>query len=382
MKRWLAVLACAAVLVTAGCAQVPGEGSESGAAQEEGSSGSEAQEESSSGSEGQEEGSNGSEAQGESSETDGIEGAAGDGAVEGTAAVRVGSLKGPTSIGLVSLMEADSQGTAGQDYTFEMEAGADALLAAMVNEELDIALIPANAAAIWYQRLEQQVRVIDINTLGVLYMVSSDGQVDDVEDLRGRTIALTGMGTSPDYVLQYVLAGNGIALDEVTLEYKAEAAEVVTALAEGTADIGLLPQPYVTAACAKDSSLQVVLDMTEQWDALQEAGGSRLVTGVTVVRQGFLEEHPQAVELFLEEHAASVEAVNSDVETAAALVAGLGIIENETLAAKAIPQCNIACITGQEMKDALEGYLAVLFDYDPATVGGAMPDEAFYYMAE
>ncbi len=306
---------------------------------------------------------------------------AGETAQEDTA-VRVGSLAGPTSIGLVSLMEADENGESAQNYEFTVEAGADALLASFINEELDIALIPANAAAIWYQRLEQQVRVIDINTLGVLYMVSTDTSLSSPETLRGRTVALTGMGTTPDYVLQYVLAGSGVSTEDVTLEYKSESAEVVSALAEGTADVGLLPQPFVTAACAQNENLHVVMDMTEQWDLLQAENGSRLVTGVTVVREGFLEEYPQAAETFLQEHAASVEEVNSDVDHAAQLVAELGIIEKEELAAQAIPQCNITCITGEEMRDALEGYLQVLYEFDPATVGGAMPDETFYYMPD
>ncbi len=295
-------------------------------------------------------------------------------------AVRVGGLKGPTSMGLVFLQEQAQGGQSAQEYTFTMAVAADELLPLMIRGELDIALIPANVAGVLYNKTEGGISVIDINTLGVLYLVSGDSSIDNMESLRGRTIYLTGKGTTPDYVLQYLLRANGIDLSECTLEYRSEATEVAALLAEQPQAIGLLPQPFVTVACAQNEELAVVLDLNEQWGLAQGEGGGSMVTGVTVVRNAFLQEYPGAVENFLEEHAASVRSIQDDPDSGARLVVEAGIIAKEPIARKAIPQCNITYIDGEEMRQALSGYLQVLFDLDPAAVGGALPGEDFYFI--
>lgn len=293
--------------------------------------------------------------------------------------IRVGSLKGPTSMGLVYLMEQAKKGEAANAYEFTMTASADELLPAMISGDLDIALIPANVASVLYMKTEGGISVIDINTLGVLYMVSGDSGIEEMSDLKGKTLYLTGKGTTPDYVLQYLLKENGLTAQDVTLEYKSEATEVAAVLAKTPDAIGVLPQPFVTAACAQNEELSVVMDLTEEWTALQGEGGSRLVTGVTVVRNSFLEEYGDAVDSFLEEHEASAAYANEHVEEAAELVAAAGIIEKAPVAVKAMPECNITYIDGEDMKAALSGYLEVLFGQDAASVGGGLPGDDFYY---
>ena len=301
-------------------------------------------------------------------------------AEEYTAAdIRVGSMKGPTSMGLVKLMKDAEEGNTANNYTFTMETAADALLPKMIQGELDIALVPANVASVLYNKTEGGITVIDINTLGVLYMVSGDDTLTDINSLRGKTIYLTGKGTSPDYVLHYILTQNGLSEEDVTLEYKSEATEVAAVLANEPESIGLLPQPFVTAACAQNENLKVIFDMTAEWDAVQGESGSRLVTGVTVVRNEFLQENPAAVNKFMEEHKASAEFANTNVEETAELVAAQGIIEKTPVAQKAIPNCNITYIDGEEMKAALSGYLSVLMEQNPESVGGKLPEDDFYY---
>lgn len=300
------------------------------------------------------------------------------------APIRVGSLKGPTSIGLVHLMNDEN---AAGEYEFTMAAAADELLASMVSGRLDIALVPANVASVLYNRTEGDISVIDINTLGVLYLISGDSSISSWQDLAGRTVYLTGKGTTPDYVLQYLLKqqakAEGFSPDDVKLEYKSEAAEVAAILRENPDAVGLLPQPFATVAMSQNDALRIVFDMTLEWDKLQENGdGSRLVTGVTVVSGDFLEERPEAVASFLEDHSASTALANSDPAATAALVVKEDIIEKEPVAEKAIPYCSIVCIEGEEMKEALSGYLNVLYEQDPASVGGALPDSGFYYMGE
>ena len=294
--------------------------------------------------------------------------------------IRIGSLKGPTSMGLLFLMKDAEQGNSDNTYEFQMTAGADELLPLMVKGELDIALVPANVASVLYHKTEGGITVIDINTLGVLYMVSGDTSVSGIADLADRTIYLTGKGTTPDYVLRYLLAENGMSDADCTLEYKSEAAEVAALLAENPEAIGLLPQPFVTAACLQNDALSVVLDMNEEWSRVQGADGSSMVTGVTVVRNEFLEQHKREVDSFLKVHEESVNAIQADPATGAVYAVEAGIVAKEPIAQKAIPNCNITCMTGKEMKQALSGYLEVLLEQSPESVGGALPEEDFYYI--
>lgn len=294
--------------------------------------------------------------------------------------VRVASLSGPTSIGLVSFMDKVNQGEAFQNtYTFQISTTADEVLPLVIKGDLDIALIPANAASVLYNKTEGGITCIDINTLGVLSVVTGDSSVTAFENLAGRTVYLTGKGTTPEYTMNYLLDAAGIA-DSVTLEFKSEAAEVVSVLASDPTAVGVLPQPFVTAAMAKNDALSAPVDLNDVWAQYADEG-SQMVTGVTIVRNEFLTEHEAAVQEFLEQQAASVDEVNADPEAAAPLVVEAGIIEAEAVAAKAIPNCHLVCVTGADMKDALTGYLDVLYNADPSSVGGALPEDAFYYEA-
>lgn len=296
------------------------------------------------------------------------------------AGIRIGSLKGPTSMGLVYLMSRSEAGESEGSYDFTMAAAADELLPRMVSGELDIALVPANVASVLYHKTKGGISVIDINTLGVLYMVSGDASIQSMEALKGRTIYLTGKGTTPDYVFQYLLTESGLLPEDLTLEYKSEATEVAAVLKEDPSAIGILPQPFVTAACMQNDKLSVVMDLTAEWAKVQGEGGSSLVTGVTIVRNDFLSGHPEEVAVFMEEHKASAAYANENVEAAAELVASYGIIEKAPVAAKAMPFCNITYIDGEDMKAALSGYLEVLFEKDASSVGGSLPADDFYYI--
>lgn len=298
------------------------------------------------------------------------------------AQIRVGSLKGPTSMGLVFLMEMAESGKTANEYDFTMVTAADELLPKMISGDLDIALVPANVASVLYNRMEGAISVIDINTLGVLYVVTADDSIQSMGDLKGHTIYMTGKGTTPDYVFRYLLSENGLSDSDVTLEYKSEPTEVAALLQQEPEAVGVLPQPFVTAACAQNADLKTPLDLTAEWDKTQKSSSapSRMVTGVTVVRNAFLEEEPEAVKLFLSEHEKSAAYTKEQPEKAADLVAKTGIIEKAPIAQKALPKCNITCITGSQMKDALSGYLQVLYDQDPKSVGGTLPGDDFYYL--
>ena len=306
--------------------------------------------------------------------------------------VRVAALKGPTAMGMVKLMSdsdaaAESgEETTGNTYDFTLAASADEVSPKLMQGELDIACVPANLASVLYNRTDGGIVTLAVNTLGVLYIVENGNSVQSMADLAGRTIAASGKGSTPEYALRYLLSENGIDPDTgVTIDWKSEHSECVAALASGAATIAMLPQPFVTVAQTQLPDLRVALDLTEEWDALDN--GSALLTGVVVARADFVEEHPAAVEEFLTSYAESVEWVNANTAEAAELIGGYDIVD-AAVAEKALPYCNIVCITGSEMKDMLSGYLQVLFDAAPASVGqdaetgeGGLPGDDFYYGA-
>lgn len=296
------------------------------------------------------------------------------------AGVRVGSLKGPTSMGLVYLMDKAQKGETENHYEFTMTGAADELVGKIASGDLDIALIPANVASVLYTKTQKNVTVLDINTLGVLYVVASDDSIASVADLKGKTVYITGKGTTPEYVMNYLLKENGLAAGDVDLQFKSEATEVASLLKENPEAIGVLPQPFATAACVQNEALKPVVDLTEAWNALNQDSGSMLVTGVTIVRSDFLRENRSPIQMFLEDHRESAQYAVDHVDETAELVAAAGIVEKAPIAKKALPYCNIVCMTGQEMKDALSGYLNVLYEQDAKSVGGQLPGDDFYYM--
>ena len=297
-------------------------------------------------------------------------------AAEGEA-IQVGALTGPTAMGMVKLLE-DGKDT----YEPTILGAADELVPLILQGKVDIASVPANLAATLYNKTEGGVTVLAVNVLGVLYIGEYNGDsVQSLADLKGRTIYATGKGSTPEYFLRYVLLQNGIDPDkDVTLEWKSEPSEVVALLNAEQKGIAMLPQPYVTAAATQlGEGFRVAISLSDEWAALDN--GTLCTTAVVMARTAFVEENPEALEAFLEEFAASAQWVNENVADAAALCGEYEIIK-APIAQKAIPNCNIVCITGSEMKDALSGCLQVIFDQNPKAVGGQLPADDFYYGAE
>ena len=297
-----------------------------------------------------------------------------------TEPLRIAGLKGPTTMGLVNLLSMEQAGTAAMDYDLQLYGAADEIVPLLIKGELDMAAIPANLAATLYQKTSGGIQAVAVNTLGVLYVVEQGDTVHSMADLKGRTILSTGKGTTPEYVLRYLLTANGLDPDkDVDSQYYSEATEVTAQMASTQDAIAVLPQPYVTAAGLKDDTLRVALDLTAEWDKVAD---TQLITGVTVVRKAYAEEHPDVVAAFLADYAQSVNAANTDLDGTAALCEEQGVVAKAAIAKKALPNCNIVCLTGEELKADVSGYLQVLYDADPAAVGGTLPGEDFYWAAQ
>lgn len=297
-------------------------------------------------------------------------------------AVRIGSLTGPTTMGLVALMADAAAGDARHDYRVEVFGTADEVVPKLVQGELDVALVPANLAAVLHHRTATDagpgVQVAAINTLGVLEVVEAGDTIATMADLAGRTVYSMGKGTTPEYVLGHLLRANGLEPGvDVTVEYRSEAAEVAALLASEPGAVGVLPQPFVTALQAQNPGVRSALSLTEEWAAVSP--DSALVTGVMVVRADFAAAHPALLADLLADYEASVAFTDGNPQEAGELIAAAGIVPSAQVAAAAIPRCNLVIITGEEMRTLLGGYLEVLAAADPAAVGGSVPGDDFYY---
>ena len=300
--------------------------------------------------------------------------------------INITALKGPTAMGMVKLMKESEEDSPNDSWQFTIAASVDEVTPKLLQGETDIAAIPANLASVLYHNTEGQIQVLAINTLGVLYIVDMDGSVRSAEDLRGRTIYASGKGATPEFALEYILSANGIDSEkDLTVEWKSEHSECVSALAgfssedSGNGAVALLPQPFVAAAQAKNENIRIALDLTQEWDKLQEsADQGAMITGVIVGRKEFIEENPEAVKKFMDAYKESVEYVNQHAEEASALIEEYNIV-SAAVAEKALPYCNIVFIEGEEMKNKLSGYLNVLAEQNPKSIGGKIPEDEFYY---
>jgi NitT/TauT family transport system substrate-binding protein len=281
--------------------------------------------------------------------------------------VNIAALKGPTGMGISYMMEDTAK------YNVELQDAPDVVVGKFVNGEIDIAAVPLNLAAVLYNKTEGNVVLLNLDTLGVLYIVENGETIQSLSDLAGKTIYASGEGATPQYVLDYLLAENGLT-DQVKVEYVGEHTALAAMVASGEAQVALLPEPFVSAVSVKNPAVRVALDLNTAWE---EASGTKLVMGVYIASRTFYNEHPDQVKAFLADYAASVEKVNTSAD-AAQKIADLGIVGSAAIAAQAIPRSYIVSITGQEAKTAAAAVLNVLFTANPKSVGGKLPGDDLY----
>lgn len=299
------------------------------------------------------------------------------------AKLKVVALTGPTGMGMVKLMSDNDAGATAVAYEVELVGAADEITGKIINHEVDIAAVPCNLASVLYNKTEGSIKIAAVNTLGVLYILEANNgeTIQSVADLAGKTIVTTGKGTTPEYILNYILRANGLDPEkDVTIAYKSEATEVAALLQQGSVDVAMLPQPMVTTVMAKTEGVRVALDMTEEWAKAQGEDGKQLVTGTVIVRSDVLEKNKEAVDTFLKEYEDSIAYMNENAAEGARLLVQYEIIPSAAIAEKAIPACNMVFMSGEVMQQSVSAYLSVLAEANPASVGGTLPDDDFYYL--
>lgn len=284
--------------------------------------------------------------------------------------VKAMALKGPTGMGMSYLMDGKGNGS----YEITLASAPDEVVSAFTSGSIDVAAVPVNLAPTLYNKLDGEVRLLDINTLGVLYILENGEKIESIEDLAGKTIHATGQGSTPEYVINYILEKND--LDDVEFKYYADHAELTTLMSTGEVKLGMLPEPNVTTAMSNNKELRIALDLTQEWEKVSDA---ELAQGCIIASKDFVEEHEDAVKLLLEDCEAAVAFIEENPEEAAESIANNGILAKASLAKKAIPNCNIVAITGDKMVSIAENMFEVLYDINPKSIGGKLPGEDFYY---
>ena len=291
--------------------------------------------------------------------------------------VRVFTLMGPTGMGMAKLISDSKDGKTAQNYKFTIASAPDQISAEVIKGDFEIAAVPVNLASVLYNKTEGKIKLAGVNTLGVLYVLENGNTINSVADLKGKTIYATGQGSNPEYTLRYILSKNNIDPDnDVTIEYLGEHAELAAQMTSGDVVLGMLPEPNVTSVMLNNKDVRIALNLTEEWKKVSD---TELVQGCIIVSEKFASEHPQALKSFLDEYKASVDFANSNVDEAAALIEAAGIVPKAAVAKKALPNCNIVLVTGADMKASVSAMLNVLYEAQPKSVGGKLPDDAFYY---
>lgn len=285
--------------------------------------------------------------------------------------VNIGVLKGPTGMGAAWLMDQNEQGLSANSYNFTIAGAPDVLTGQLISGDMDMAALPTNAISTLYNKTEGKITVLGVNALGVLYILENGDRINSVSDLEGKTILASGQGSTAEYVLNYILEQNGVSAE---IFWASEHSEAATLALSGEYDIVMLPEPFVTTVTTKNGSFRVALDLTREWEAL---GGGELTMGGIAVRTEFLEAHPDAVKAFVKEYANSVAFTNAQPADAAKLIAKYEIAAEE-IAKNAIPRCNIVWLHGENYKAKLENFLGVVYEANPAGIGGKMPGDDFY----
>jgi ABC-type nitrate/sulfonate/bicarbonate transport systems, periplasmic components len=297
--------------------------------------------------------------------------------------IKIALLKGPTAMGAVMLMNETENGKVFGNYKFDVLTTPDEVSAKLINGEVDIAAVPVNLASALYNKNNGEFQIAAINTLGNLYILENGNQINSISDLSGKTIYSSGQGSVPEYVLEYILSKAGVT--DCKVEFMQTHAELAAAVASGKAQIAMIPEPFASVAISKNSKVRVALDVAKCWDEYsyqEEEVNNTLPTGCIIVRKDFLADHEKEFSKFLDEYEYFIEVVNDDPEEAAKYVASYGIIDDEAVAAKSIPNCNITFIEGSKMLRLVENFLNTIYEANPKAIGGAVPGEDFYYVRQ
>lgn len=289
--------------------------------------------------------------------------------------VVIGGLKGPSSMGMIKVID---EASISENYntSFIIEGAPDALTGKLINGEVQIAALPTNLASVLYNRTEGKIQFLALDMLGVIHIVGTEN-ISSLEDLEGKTLHISGKGSTPEYAVKYMLEQKGLS-DKVELKFYPDHTSLAQTVIAGDTSIAVLPQPFVTQVTMKNTDVKLLVDLNEAWNEIA-GNNSTFAMSCLVINKEFAENNKEYVKEFLKQFEASVNWVNENPAEAGTLIEKHGILANAKLAELAVPNCNLVYQSAQESKNVVDGYLKVLYNFNPSAVGGKMPDEGFYY---
>lgn len=292
--------------------------------------------------------------------------------------LNVAGLKGPTSMGMIKLFEDYTNPSEGLNINYTVESAPDLLVGKLIKGELDIATVPTNLASIIYNKTKGKYKLVNINTLNVMYIMTDGAEINSIKDLKDETLYISGKGATPDFVTRYLIEKNGLIIGEdINVDFSLDHSSLAQAINSGEVKFGVLPQPFVTTLMMKNSDVKIGVDLQKEWEAVED--DSLLALGGLLVKTELIENHPEIVNNFLDEYKKSVEYVNSNPKGASILIEKFGILPKAKMAEMAIPKCNIVYKDAKDIQNELNEYYKILFDFNPKSVGGKLPDDEFYY---
>lgn len=293
--------------------------------------------------------------------------------------INIAFLKGPTGLGALKLIDNSKNGKTENNYNISVLTDSNQVVAKIASGEVNIVALPTNLASSLYNKSSADIEILAINTLGVLYIVSDKSEnINSISDLKDKTLYATGQGAIPEYILNFILSNNVIdPQNDVNIEYKSEHSELASLVISGQSKVAMLPEPFVTQIENKNANISKSINLTKEWDKSVN-NGSSLTMGCLVVKREFANNNKEAVNKFLNEYRESVNYTNDDIDGASELAEKYDIMP-KNIAKDAIPSCNIVYIDGDDMKLKTDGFLNVLFKFNPKSIGGKIPGEDFYY---
>lgn len=291
----------------------------------------------------------------------------------------VAYMTGPTGIGMAKLnADSDAKLTA-NNYTFTVASAATDITGKFLNGEINIASVPTNVAATLYNKTSGMVRMLAVNTNGVLSILEKGDTIKSIADLKGKTIYSTGKGQNPEYILNYILTENGIDPQKDVAINFVSSEDLVAKLISGEAEIAMAPEPAATTVMVKNAELRRALSINDEWSKVSD---TELMMGCVIALDSYIKANPKAVEKFLEEYEASIKFATENIDETATYCETYKITASAAIAKKAIPTCNLCYVTGSDMKTNVNGYFNVLFNADPTSIGGKLPADDLYYNAD
>lgn len=292
--------------------------------------------------------------------------------------IRIGYMSGPTGMGMAKLIH-DNGGTAGNNkYEFKSYTDSALAKADLTKGDIDIICIPTNEALAYYNAADKNVRVLAVNCLNSLYVITNEETAPaSLADLEGKTIYTCKNGT-PKIILDYII--NALELN-ITVSTNINGtdmnkpADVSAQVIAGTLPYAVIPEPIITSSMLQNNSYKVAIDLADEWAKIPALTNTPVAMGCVVSTKDFIENNKASLDAFLAEYKSSIEFVSNkeNLETAANYVAEAGIMAKAAPAKKALANLGdaIAYIDGAEMKTTLNAFYKA--------IGMPNPVDEFYY---